>query len=268
MNITDFRHAITLIFEAGEQNERQEQAIIAAISKSVNQNNGPIKVLGIPDQIKYAVKKQNEPGYTKEPYTDIVLGGIKQIWNISCKDLSAPSLAGGGITGLKEIFSKTNKAFIQNVHTAIINAYKKIGLVAGKTYQPNEIPDIYIKIPENLNIAILRGVKSMGGPIDFMYIGSMDVKYTFDVNTQTCEFTNGKFVSIEKFAIENSLYIRARKRRKWLCKFTPTVNKANSNIPSILTGIKGNIQDPGILRIVITNHTPMNAVIIPWNSSN
>src|SRR5574344_1289021 len=139
MNITDFRQAITLILEAGEQNERQERAIIAAISKAIKQNNGPIKVLGIPDQIKYAAKKQNEPGYTKEPYTDVVLGGTEKIWNISCKGTSAPNLAGGGITGLKEIFSKTNKSFIQNMHTAIINAYKKFGLVAGKTYQPNEI---------------------------------------------------------------------------------------------------------------------------------
>ena len=76
MNINDFRQAITLIFEAGEQNERQERAIIAAISKAIKQNNGPIKVLGIPDQIKYAAKKQNEPGYTKEPYTDVVYGVI------------------------------------------------------------------------------------------------------------------------------------------------------------------------------------------------
>ena len=255
-NFQDF-----VLKEAG--NERQEQGLIDSIRQAIEVNGGnPITIKGIPDKIKGADKMHTSP-HGHEPYTDVILFGVTRDWNISCKGPAAPSLAGGGVAGLIEILPEDSK-FLADIHDSIIQAYYKHGLKEDKIYPASKVPDVSIEIPKGLRLIIIKGVKSMGGPIDFMYIGEMDVKYN-----STTGF-NGKFISVEEYA-NHPLFIRARKRDLTKSafpdvppriKFVPNKINPATGLPMILqvaTEVKA-VFGKNALRIVTTDKPSSQAI--------
>lgn len=195
---------------AGESAERQERGVITAINGCVKLNNNkPIIVSGeknIKTEIKSVTRAEKFNGRSEsgsEPYTDLMIYGTKT-YNISNKGEAAPSLAGGGLSGIEFILPGLVESFlIQGV-----KEYKK------KRIRENEVvPELYGKVAVSDVKLILKGNKKMGGPIDFMYIGPMDVTRKFE--NGKC-ILNGGFYTLEQYIakIGGSLYLRARKRRE------------------------------------------------------
>jgi hypothetical protein len=202
--------------------ERQERGLVDAIMTSQGLSKKVyISSLGSTINIINAVK--NDPkdagaSYiphmkaSKEPYTDMILN-VKQSnrgqqLRVSMKGDSAPSLAGGGLSGLMDIDPKMTKS----VWAKAINYIKKQGFKQGDIIKASEIPDLSVRVPDELVRKVIVGTADIGGPITHMYIGPMDVTSQF--NKSTGQLTvNGKFYTVEEY-IEKipSFYIVIRKR--------------------------------------------------------
>lgn len=190
----------SFITEAGMSSERQERGLISTIKSLVKANNGkPVSIAGLPFKVIDAYKKEKSP-HGKEPYTDVVLVTSKQEKvNVSCKGPAAPSLAGGGLTGIEKIIPGITSRFLKKVYQAHI----KRGLKKGQ-----KVPDVYGKISNSDKQLLVIGTEEIGGPIHYMYIGPMDIKF----NKATMAF-NGNFIPAEEYAKNHNLYFRLRARR-------------------------------------------------------
>ena len=235
------------LLEAGEKFERQEQAFINAVKNA--SVNGPIAIkfknrtlYNITGAGKYS--KTTKAG--KEPITDVILNSSKGNINVSMKGSSSPSLAGGGLTGLKTISPDLVNNFINSAYTKLISK----GLKTGDT-----LPDVYSKIPDDIATAIISGNEASGGPIDFIYIGPMDVLSSLDDNTLTIEDTN--LLTPEEVSKKN-LYLRLRKRREDQ-KFDATPPQPGK-LPKLIT--KSPSKGDSNFRIVITDSVPSNALMV------
>lgn len=233
--------------EAGKKFERQEQAFINAVKNA--SVNGPIGVkfknktlYNITGAEKYS--KATEAG--KEPITDVVLNSSKGDINISMKGSSSPSLAGGGLTGLKTISPDLVNNFITSAYEKLVSKGLKTG---------DALPDIYSKIPDDIAATIIRGNEASGGPIDFIYIGPMDVVSSLDDNTLTIE--NANLLTPEEVSKKN-LYLRLRKRREDQ-RFDATPPQSGK-LPKLIT--KSPSKGDSNFRIVITDSVPSNALIV------
>ena len=83
-----------------------------------------------------------------------------------------------------------------------------------KKYKTGDyVPELFGLIDSADVKILLRGNKEVGGPIDLMYIGPMDVKFVYKNGECTL---NGNFYSIDEYykKVGGKLYIRARKRRE------------------------------------------------------
>lgn len=229
----------TKLIEGGlRAQERQEQGII----KSINGLVAMKKRIAVKDEagtdfegVTGAEKNEGTNSYGKEPYVDIwITQGTKKI-GISNKGETAPSVAGGGAAGLYRTDPAYLKKMLDAAYKAAIKAKWKLG----------EPPpsDIYVKIADRAFLKkVLRGTPEMGGPVDYFYIGKMDVEYT--VKGSQITYTNGKFVKIEDYMKKYpTLYLRIR-RRNTSQKFVNLVDP-KTGLPVIFKGADG------IARLVI-----------------
>lgn len=159
-------------------------------------------------KIVFAKKLAKITNYHKEPYTDVVLfcedGSIVAV---SCKATEPPTIGGGGVEGLKNIY---NDAFVKNIYDICIKALLDLNFKPGNIYDVADVPDIFIKIKDKAQATnILKGNDIIGGPIDFIYSGPMQVKTTVSANRLNF---NGSFITIEDFVNYKPVYIRLRKR--------------------------------------------------------
>jgi hypothetical protein len=238
------------LLEGGKAAERQEQGFIAIIKKYAKQ--GPISV----NQIKNVVdanKMQGLNALNTEPYTDVVLT-LKNgsTINVSLKGgssegvSSAPSIGGGGLAGLQTLVPDIISRFLNKANTW----YKRKGYKRG-----DAIPDVYGMMSENDVELVLRGNEAMGGPVDFMYVGPMDVKGTFSNNTLKL---NGVLTDTSTYAKKHSIYFRIRKRREDQT-YEPDLRDKEGN-PLIL-GKSPSKGDSG-RRIVLVDRVPASANIV------
>lgn len=241
---------------AGSAPERQERGVITAINAGVKANKGnPVTVVAGKTRITGVLKAAKFTGRQtsgSEPYTDVVLElyhpkGKKK--NLSLKGESAPSLAGGGLKGLELAVPGLARRFLMAVH---VHAVRVLKLNAG-----DEIPDIYGKITESDKLIVVVGNISMGGPIDFMYIGPMTVTGPYDKKINQVKL-NGVFTESTLYAKSHTLYFRLRKRREDQ-RFDP-VAKDKNGVPKIY-GVSPSRGDSAG-RIVVVDTPPKNAVII------
>ena len=204
MAIMGFKQFIT---EAGASAERQENGFVKLIKDTVKANkDNAITVKSQDDTVKNVVDAEKYTGRQakgSEPYTDVqlILKNGKKV-NLSMKGPSAPSLAGGGLRGIEEIIPGIGYRF----YDAAYKNHKKKKLKDG-----NKVPDTYGKLNDADKNLLVIGNTAMGGPIDFMYIGPMDVSGDFKNGVLE---VNGKLIGAKKYADEHDLYFRLRARRE------------------------------------------------------
>jgi hypothetical protein len=201
-----------------EKNERQEHGLINAINavpgvKTLKGTNG-VEITGV----QSAVKVEGENAFGKEPYADVILKVKGQDIKVSAKGNDAPTLAGGGLTGMSAM-ATTNpqiRDWLVDFYEDAYQFYKKrieANNLEGVNLAGNKlVPDVSRKIPENILKTVIEGTAAMGGPIDYYYKGVMDVN--FEVEGNTVHLKNGKFVSVDDFIAQHngSLYAHLRKR--------------------------------------------------------
>lgn len=240
---------------AGEAAERQENGIVKAVSDAVKANkNNPITVVAGKTKIPGVVKAYKFTGRQEggsEPYIDVVfeMHNGKQV-GLSCKGKSAPSLAGGGLSGLELAVPGIAKKFMTS---AFNHLSKKLKLQPG-----DKVPDVYGKIGSADKVKIVVGNKKMGGPIDYMFVGTMDVKAKYDQTKNELTFGDTEITPAKKYAEEHELYFRLRARREDQ-RFDPT-SKDKDGSPKIYGKSPSRGDSAG--RIVVQDKTPSNAVIV------
>lgn len=190
--------------------ERQELGLIEFISKHVVKgNNYFITSFGRNKKIKEISKYNISTRSGSEPYTDVVISTYdNNSYRVSMKGKTAPSLAGGGLEGIKSIAPE----LVNKMYVTILKYIKDIGLHDGSIVNADLIPDIFIRIPDKYVKTIVAGNVSVGGPIDYMYIGEMNVAGTVDDNTGEMR-PNGDFYSVDEYIKKiPTFYFRIRKR--------------------------------------------------------
>lgn len=238
---------------AGASSERQENGLIKAINDAVKANkNNPVTVIFdnvTMSGIKKAEKYGGRQAGGSEPYTDVVLYKGNSTLNLSCKGESAPSLAGGGLKGLELAVPGIAKKFMTKAYEYLKTKKKlKVG---------DKVPDIYGKISKQDKMKIVIGNKAMGGPIDYMYIGPMDVTKQYDSKNNKLK-VSGSMYPADQYAQSKELYFRLRARREDQ-RFDPTA-KDGTGTPKIYGKSPSKGDSAG--RIVVTDDTPASAQII------
>jgi hypothetical protein len=194
----------------GLGSERQELGLIAALNNAALKNSKAfVSSLGKNIHIKSAYKNEGLSPAGQEPYIDVFIetqNGKK--YGISNKGESAPSLAGGGLVGLNVTVPDLMKRLYSTIDKYLKTTLK---LAENSVISADFIPDIFIRIPDEYVKKILIGNKQMGGPVDYMYIGKMDVVSTLE---KTGEIKiNGKFYSISEYMKKiPNFFFRIRKR--------------------------------------------------------
>jgi len=115
---------------------------------------------------------------------------------------------------------------------------------------------VYGKINISVKLKLVVGTKAMGGPIDYMYIGPMDVKSKYDAKKNQLQLS-GEFTAAVKFAKTHDLYFRLRARRKDQ-RFDREAQ--SGNVPKIYGKSPSRGDTAG--RIVVTDKVPKNAIIV------
>lgn len=241
---------------AGKSAERQETKLVAKINSSVKKNGGnPINLVSkngfIIQNVTGAKKYMGRQATGSEPYTDVMLriGKTNNFLSISMKGESAPSLAGGGLRGIELISPGLGAKFFKEVYNHLV---KKIKLPAG-----SKVPDVYGEIPKNVARKLIVGNRAMGGPIDYMYIGPMDVSGNYDPKTNRL-LLNGNFTAAIAYANKYTFYFRLRARREDQ-RFDP--NAKSGNVPKIYSKSKRG-DSAGRLVIVEESTVPKKAMKI------
>jgi len=243
---------------AGTKAERQENAVIRAINDAVRKNKrNPITIVAGKTKISGVISAQKYTGRQasgSEPYTDVVITTRvrnKEVnYNLSLKGEPAASIAGGGLRGLELIVPGIGRKFMMTAHKYLVEE-KELNV-------GDKVPDIYGKVGGSQKIKIVRGNEAIGGPIDYMYIGKMDVSSSYDAKTNILTFKNGSLMDVESYAKTHELYFRLRARRIDQ-RFDPTA-KDSTNTPKIYGKSPSRGDSAG--RIVITDDVPRNAEIV------
>jgi hypothetical protein len=243
---------------AGMSAERQETGVVNAINNAVKKNDrNPINITAGKIHLEGVISSQKYTGRQaggSEPYTDVVIkfhSSLKKSdINLSLKGESAPSLAGGGLKGLELAVPGIAKRFLRAAFNHLSTTMKlKLG---------SKVPDVYGKIGKIDKKKIVVGNKAMGGPIDYMYIGKMDVSSDYDEKTNNLTFSNGELIPADDYAEDHELYFRLRARREDQ-RFDPSA-KDSSGAPKIYGKSPSKGDSAG--RIVVTDKVPKQAVIV------
>ena len=244
---------------AGASAERQETGVIKCINDGVKKNkNNPVTVVAGKTKVTGVIKAEKYTGRQtggSEPYTDVVLvvkkGTKTEHINLSLKGESAPSLAGGGMKGLELAVPGIAKKYMKAVFKHLTT---KLKLSIG-----DKVPDVYGMIADADKLKIVVGNVQMGGPIDFMYIGPMDVVGPYDVKKNEIHL-NGTLTDAKTYAKTHDLYFRLRARREDQ-RFDPD-SKDKDGTPKVYGKSPSKGDSAG--RIVVIDKPPANAVIIKF----
>ena len=236
--------------EAGASAERQENGFVKSITDAIANNGGePVNLIAgdtTIDGVTGAVKYNGRQDSGSEPYTDIVLTTTNGDLNLSMKGPSAPSLAGGGLRGVQAVIPNVGENFFTAAYDNLIDK----GYEAG-----DKIPDTVGKLNDKDKMLLVVGTTAMGGPIDFMYIGPMDV--THEQNDDTVK-VNGSLYTAKYYAEKKDLYFRLRARRIDQT-FDPEAKYGN-DVPKIYGKSPSKGDTAG--RLVITDSPSSKALLI------
>lgn len=242
---------------AGASAERQESGVVKGINDAFKKNKkNPVTLVAGKTVLEGVVSANKYTGRQvggSEPYTDVVIcvkSGKKEIEiNCSLKGESAPSLAGGGLRGLELAVPGIAKKFMEAAYKELT---QKLKLKPG-----DKVPDVFGKISNKDKIKIVVGNKAMGGPIDYMYIGPMNVVAKYDSKSNILTL-NGSLIEAEYYANSHDLYFRLRARREDQ-RFDPDA-KDSDGTPKIYGKSPSRGDSAG--RIVVTDKVPSTGVIV------
>ena len=207
--------------------ERQERGFVDGVNNSAEANVPKLlKGIGkysIPNVSTIGKIEGNAPS-GKEPYADVVINTLdgKKILT-SAKGKEVPAVAGGGLAG-SMLFDKKVQDFIVDFYEKSYQFYKKkFEDNPDYTYETNlaknkDFPDVYTELPDALALEILKGTPEMGGPVQYYYIGNMDVDPPVITKNPKggiiVDFSNsdGMLIPVEAYAQEKDLYPYIRKR--------------------------------------------------------
>ena len=227
-----------------QTSERQERSLIDLINsvegtKTIVSADGS-KIEGV---VRAEKVEESSAGGT-EPYSDVKLimaDGSELL--VSAKGPSAPTLGSGGIAGIKLLTKGGANPeildFVDDFYNDAYAYYKEIvdreGLEGQNLYKNKSVPDVSIKIPEEIITTILRGTPEMGGPVSYYYIGKMDVNG--EPEGQTIKIKNGSFIPLDTFIKEKTgkLYAHIRKRDGDLYFTRATQNINDRTVPRIFS---------------------------------
>jgi len=236
--------------EAGASAERQENGFVKTIADAIANNGGePVTLIAgdtTIDGVTGAVKYIGRQDSGSEPYTDIVLNTTNGDLNLSMKGPSAPSLAGGGLRGIQAIIPNIGENFYNAAYDNLIDKGYKAG---------DKIPDTVGKLNDKDKMLLVVGTTAMGGPIDFMYIGPMDVTHEQEDDTVK---VNGSLHTSKNYAEKKDLYFRLRARR--IDQTFDTEAKYSNNVPKIYGKSPSKGDTAG--RLVITDSPSSKALLI------
>ena len=249
---------------AGISAERQEIGLINSVNEAFqNRKSKPFSLIASNNTVIHrcisAEKFEGRSSAGTEPYTDVVINLENNIsLNLSNKGEEAPSIAGGGIEGLELIVPGLTRKFLH----AALKKYIDLGYKDGDI-----IPDIYGKINDRFKELVVVGNEKMGGPIDYMYIGPMDVTYNQSKVSSAAGISygnevkvNGELIPAKEFARDHDIYLRLRKRRA--DQPFDTTGTDNKGFP-IIMGKSPSRGDKG-RRIVTVKKPPLNAIIVKF----
>jgi len=220
--INDEPPVVVAINKRSKQNlERQEisfikivnEAIANSEQKKINLKAGNI----ILNDVVLVQKVKEKSSLGTESYSDIRIktADEKQVL-LSMKGEHTPSIGGGGIRGLNTIVKPLLKQFLENckeyIKNYIAEKYPNLENIEQKTVKELDIPQIFGLIPKDKYNEILAGNIKMGGPVDYIYVGPMEVEKK-NQEENIIEL-NGSLYSIEEFSVSSTqLYFRCRYRR-------------------------------------------------------
>ena len=236
---------------SGQGSERQELGLIQALNEAAAMNSKAyVSQIGATAYIINASKNEGLAPTGQEPYIDVFIETTKGKYGISCKGTSAPSLAGGGVAGLKV----TTPDLLKRLYTTIESHLRTdLRLKTGDIVEADSIPDLYIEIPQNFVELILKGNRQMGGPIDYMYVGPMDVESNMRRNEISL---NGNFFGIQEYMRKiGTFYFRIRKRDIEPSN-TIAIELTRTNKEGFKLMFRGPKTNKNNLRIVITDKVP------------
>ena len=247
---------------AGREFERQERKFIQLINQAVKTNKGnPITLVSNELKLEGVIKAEKfrkrfavcEVTGGGEPYTDVVLHvrslkGLEK-FNVSMKGERTPSLAGGGACGINTLIPGLVNKFMRMVYARLCLKLK----------MGDKVPETFGKISPHDRVKIVVGSEKIGGPIHYMYIGSMNVIGNYDT-VKNILTVNGNLFDAVEYANSRTLflYLRARHADQ---RFDPTA-RDRMGIPKIYSGWNepGRKNSPG--RIAVTEKTHNMAVVV------
>jgi hypothetical protein len=171
------------------------------------------------------------------------------------KGPSSISIGAGGTAGLVSMFPD----LVKKVYNRIENYLKNLELKDDDVVPHSSIPDLYFNIPENYVIELMRGNKAMGGPIEWVYQGSSDVKGEVVDGKLNL---NGNFYTVEDYIGDEAdkFYFRMRKR---------DADGEHTQIDYVTTGrfdlpilMKNESNNRRNWRLLMTKGRPKNSIIL------
>ena len=121
----------------------------------------------------------------------------------------------------------------------------------------DKVPDVYGKLNDADKRKIIIGNAKIGGPVDYMYIGPMNLRSTYSDGVLTLD---GKLIGAKKYADEHELYFRLRARRNDQT-FDPSVKYPNGT-PKIYSKSPSKGDSAG--RIMVVDKPAENREIITF----
>lgn len=223
-----------------KNSEKQEWGLINTITQytqkyPVTINSSKCTI----EDVYGAVKHDKINGLGKEPMVDIQLHTKSVLFNVSAKAKRSPNLGGGGLLGLLHMIPEVVTSFLYEAE----NWYLSNGFNTGD----KQLPDLFSKVPIENIINIIKGTTTLGGPVDYMYVGPSNVEHDYCQTSKSLKF-NGEFIPVLDYVKEHTFFLRLRKRRRDV-EFIPGLRDKN-NLPLIFSkSIKGEWGR----RIMVTN---------------
>ena len=190
---------------AGRENERQERVFIQAITTAVKKS-GKVTILAGTTKIEnvvWAEKVKDRTEFGHENYADVILhieGGTEL--RIQLKNIRTPNLGGGGEKGVKASLPGLYTAFLKRAFAYVLRDLK---------IKPGEpVPNLYYKLTPHQQLVLLRGSPQIGGPIDYILTGPMELPF---VSTRFgLMFHSSSLQSIDAYSRDKTLYMLYKRR--------------------------------------------------------